>query len=298
MNNLNEKINFYLPGMHSFWQYLDMTINLLQKYPFVFKEDVNIGAVYGNFPGALWDGGSRWRLGMASSADMNTLKEIYNSRDIPVRLTMTNKIIEEKHTYDTYCNRIMEVFHDDMNEVLVANDVLEEYIRKEYPKYKIVRSTCAAGVIPYDDSDKYHMTVLDRRKNKDWELLNGIKNKEKIEFVLNELCEENCPFIYDHYVDSNKKQMRFEHVNDNYCIEHHNHARNRDKDMFKFYYHKTNKSVSWITEKEMREIYVPLGFKNFKIVGRNYPDQYLLESIAEYMVKPEYTIDYRLLMRS
>ena len=65
-----------------------------------------------------------------------------NDLGIPVRYTFTNPIIFEEDLDDPYCNFCMSVGDNGMNEVLVFSPVLEEYIRKNYPSFKIDSTTC------------------------------------------------------------------------------------------------------------------------------------------------------------
>ena len=290
-------MNFFIPDFAKSYQVIDKTLNLLKMYPDIFFDNVKVGAVYGNLKGAIWDGGSRFEYGMVSTDIMKQFINLYNkTHNIPIRLTMTNMVLEKKHLYDTYCNTIMEVFNTGMNEVLVANDLLEEYIRTNYPEYKIVRSTCAAENIPYDDSNKYYMTVLDRRQNKNWELLKTIRNKDKIEFVVNELCYDNCPYMYSHYKRSAQRTLKFQEPEKNYCRKMHEKDFNDILEMFPYYFHNNSEQQIWITKQEIDEIYVPMGFSNFKLVGRSYGTQYTIEGISEYMIKPEFRHDYNILM--
>ena len=56
----------------------------------------------------------------------------YNNLGVPVRFTWTNSLLEEKHLYDTYCNLIMDMADNGMNQVLVNREVLGDYLREKY----------------------------------------------------------------------------------------------------------------------------------------------------------------------
>jgi hypothetical protein len=54
---MNQKINFYLPD---FYYKKDLNLELillLKEHPEYFYDNINIGAVYGVFPGSIWNGG-------------------------------------------------------------------------------------------------------------------------------------------------------------------------------------------------------------------------------------------------
>ena len=93
-------------------------MNLMKDYPDCFREGYCIGSVYGTFPGAIWNGG-RAVFGITGKDDIAAILKIYNSRGIPVRFTWTNSLLEEKHVYDTYCNLIMKLADNGMNQVFI-----------------------------------------------------------------------------------------------------------------------------------------------------------------------------------
>lgn len=65
----------------------------------------------------------------------------YNKRDIAVRYTFTNPLLENIHLFDTFCNLAMELGDNGKNEVIVNSPVLEDFICKMYKSYAIISST-------------------------------------------------------------------------------------------------------------------------------------------------------------
>jgi hypothetical protein len=122
---------------------------------------------------------------------------------IPCRLTSANYQLEAKHLWDIYCNYLLDLFYWEGNSIIVNSPILEEYIRKKYPKYKIISSTTkclnekdsALNELKYE----YEMVVLDYNFNKDFEFLNNIQNKEKCELLINPVCMPKCPRRKEHY---------------------------------------------------------------------------------------------------
>lgn len=49
----------------------------------------------------------------------------------------------------------------------------------------------------------------------------------------------------------------------------------------------------FIGAQDIREIYLPMGFSNFKIEGRGLGSALILEFLLYYMTKPEYQIHVR-----
>lgn len=159
-----KEVYWHLPGFCYFRLLNQVIINLMKDYPEKFREGYRIGSVYGTFPGAIWNGG-RAVFGITGKNDIENILKIYNSREIPVRFTWTNSLLEEKHLQDTYCNLIMRLADNGLNQVLVNTPVLEEYLRREYPDFKRISSTTKRitgvdGVLEELQKD-YFLVVLD-----------------------------------------------------------------------------------------------------------------------------------------
>ena len=159
-----KEVYWHLPGFCYFRLLNQVIINLMKDYPEKFRDGYRSGSVYGTFPGAIWNGG-RAVFGITGKNDIENILKIYNSRGIPVRFTWTNSLIEEKHLQDTYCNLIMRMADNGLNQVLVNTPVLEEYIRREYPDFKLISSTTKRitgvdGVLEELQKD-YFLVVLD-----------------------------------------------------------------------------------------------------------------------------------------
>ena len=53
------------------------------------------------------------------------------------------------------------------------------------------------------------------------------------------------------------------------------------------------KNPGFISVDDIRNIYMPMGFSNFKIEGRGLGSALILEFILYYMTKPEYQLNVR-----
>jgi len=276
-------IYYYIPDF--FWHY-NVNVRLLeliQTEPDMFYDDFKIGAVFGNFPNCIWNGGGHHHGRHVGVEEMQNISAQFNYYGVPLRLTMTNPVVEETDVYDRYANYIMQNLNNGFNQVLVANSILEEYIREKYPEYPVIRSIIASENVYYDDSDKYFMSVLRKHKNTDIRFLQSIKNKDKIELLVNETCDEDCPRAYTHYLEFSKKQRYLDNTGEELIIKctcDRKYPRNR------FY----NLSMC-LTRDKIKNIYEPMGFKHFKISGRGSHGGIILD-YAHYMVKPEWKEDF------
>jgi len=277
-----ENIYFHIPGFFEFYGINIRLIELMKEHPEYFYDNIKIGSVYGSFPSAIWNGG-RLFFGFCSREEMKKIINKYNSFNIPLRYTFTNSLIENKQLNDTYCNMIMELSNNGLNQVLVNNDLLENYIRNNYPKYKIISSTTKRLIdkdkIAEELNKKYELVVLDYDLNHDFEYLKTITHPEKIEILVDELCKCKCPYRKEHYENFSRMQLEFRVDSDFKCTY-------VDRDIYDFNQVKTNDN--FISNNEIYEKYKKLGLKNFKLVGRGININFVIDSYIYYLVKEEY----------
>ena len=48
-----ELINFYIPDFYNHFYINTTLIDLIKEHPDIFYDDFKVGAIYGNFPGAI-----------------------------------------------------------------------------------------------------------------------------------------------------------------------------------------------------------------------------------------------------
>lgn len=281
-----DKVNFFLPDFYVNFRWITLLDDLMKQSPEFFYDDIRIGAAYGCFPGSIWNGG-RVVLGSCTKADIKYVIEELNQRDIAVRFTFTNPLLENVHLFDTFCNLCMELGDNGKNEVLVNSGILEDFIRKMYPKYKILSSTTKCindfALIQRELEKDYALVVLDSAMNNRDELFT-LDHKEKIELIVNHYCQDNCPRRKEHYAAVGRCQLEFSEVDFPACG-------NINKDFYQIM-----KNRSFITAEAIYGRYKESGFYNFKLDGRGFHKYKVLESFVYYLVKPEYRDRVRLFM--
>ena len=274
------KIYWHLPGFCYFRLLNQVLMNLMKDYPDCFREGYCIGSVYGTFPGAIWNGG-RAVFGITGKDDIAAILKIYNSRGIPVRFTWTNSLLEEKHVYDTYCNLIMKLADNGMNQVLVNQPVLEDYIRRNYPDFKLISSTTkritdVKGLREELDKD-YFLVVLDYDLNHNEEVLSAIQDKaDRIEILVNEVSYPGCPKRSEHYRQQSRMQLEYD-INTSFPCP--NKTRERK-------FAECKDRPAFISNEQIQQ-YADQGFVNYKIVGRGMPMDFVKESYLYYLVKDD-----------
>ena len=277
---MENKIYWHLPGF-SVFRDLNLTIiDLMKEYPNSFRDGYRVGSVYGTFPGAIWNGG-RTALGFCSKNEIERTLKLYNGKHVPLRFTWTNALLQEKHVYDTYCNMIMRLADNGMNQVLVNTQVLEDYLKEHYPNFKYISSTTKRITDPEllmkEFEKDYFMVVLDYDLNHKEEVLERLRPYgDRVEILVDEICFPDCPKRVDHYRDEALRQLEFEVCKPYNC------PNKQERKSFE----DCKKRPAFISKEELAE-YIDKGFRNFKLVGRGLPQTLVMDSYLYYLVKEE-----------
>ena len=286
-------INFHIPDFLKHFRLNMVLLTAMKQRPEWFRDGVRVASVYGAFPPSMWNGG-RAAMGTTDKRTIEGILDTFNNKEnIPCRFTFTNPALKEEHLSDFFCNQVMKLGDNGMNEVIVNSPLLEEYIRKTYPNYKITSSTCKQIRDPEElkaELEKdYNLVVLDYNWNNNFEFLEKVPHKEKCELLINACCEPNCQRRGDHYRVIGEEQIKYAE----YCSKPpslrvpYKAQPFHCKSMMLHLYETTGFSTH-ISPDDLYEKYVPMGYNHFKIEGRTMPDINVLENYVYYMVKPEY----------
>ncbi len=289
-------IKFHIPDFLRHFKLNILLADYMQKHPEYFRDNVKIGSVYGTFPTSLWNGG-RYFEGKVDPRVIDEVLRQFNSRGIPCRFTFTNPLLTKEHLSDGFCNAVMKRADNGLNEVIVVSELLEEYIRKNYPSYKITSSTCKQiedfNKLCEETEKDYSLVVLDYNLNNNFELLEKLPHKEKAEFLVNACCTPHCKRRKEHYESIGREHIKYaEFKKKNPSGEYKFEPFRCPQERLALY--ATTGYPTHISPDDIYEKYVPMGFSNFKIEGRSVPDINVLENYIYYMVKPEYKDPLRL----
>lgn len=288
------EVKFHLPGLRKNYLINMMFVSLKQRNPEYFREGVAFGSFFGEFPTSLWNGGRVSRGDQCSADYIKFVIKSLNDLGIPVRFTYTNCLIEEEDLRDPYCNFCLTMANNGMNGVIVVSPLLEDYVRKNYPKMTITASTCREIKTPEDVNRElkkdYKMLVLDYNMNNRFDLLEQIEDKSRCEILINSACIPNCPRRGGHYraVSADQKVItrnmrkpvdQWEPVHPWDC----EHARGAQGNVYTI-----KDFCTYVSPEAIWEKYVPMGFTNFKIEGRSDDAFVVIEALTHYLIKPEY----------
>ena len=293
-------VRFHLPGLRYNYPLNMFWVSLLKSYPEYFREGVEIGSLFGTFPYAIWNGGRLIADDQCDAAFVKGVIKAVNDQGIPVRYTFTNPLIEEKDLDDPFCNFCMDAANNGMNEVMIMSPILEEYLRDKYPNFAYNSSTCKE-IKDVDELNRelerdYKYVVLDYNMNNQWDIINQLEKKEKIEVLVNTLCEPGCKRRGEHYKHISRNQRSVLANRDlpegqKIPIEPW-HCSYGDKNCI----HTIQDYPTYISPEDIWEKYVPAGINNFKIEGRTAYLFSLIDTYCFYMLKPECVGEVRLLL--
>ena len=293
------RIRFHIPDMWSHGRLNIALIDMLKAHPEYFMDGVEIASVYGCFPPAIWNGGRNVN-GYADERTIQMVLNEFNSRGVPCRFTFTNPLLKEEHMGDPFCNKLLKLADNGFNEAIVNTQVMEDYLRKNYPTYKLTSSTCKQ-IRNFDDLiaelDKdYSLVVLDYNFNNDFELLEKIpeKYRKRIEVLICPYCYPNCKRRGDHYRFLGEQQIKRSTLNSfsgmNNLMGGLNIKPEEDFtcEAISLSFLETLKFSTHVPPENVYGRYAELGYEHFKIEGRTMHPLNVLESYVYYMVKPEY----------
>lgn len=294
------RVRFHLPDFAEHFKLNLVFAHMLRARPDYFREGVEIASFYGVFPPSLWNGG-RTVGGQCDESFVRGVLKTFNDLGIPLRFTFTNPVLEEEHLYDPFCNMVMRLADNGLNEVIVNSPLLEDYIRKTYPNYKLTSSTCKRldsieGLLGELKKD-YNIVVMDYDLNNRFDLLEQIppEDRHRVELLSNACCEPGCKnrkleydligkqmIIYNEHLKNHpdKPFNIADYTEDS--VSNRIHCRCRERTLYEIKDLRTHISPDDIWEK-----YVPMGFEQFKLEGRTAGNLYLIDNYMYYMTKPE-----------
>lgn len=291
MNKTTRKVAYYhLPGLFEFYELYRVFLPIYREHREFFYDWCDIGSIYGAPEDCIW-GGGRTSFGNQSPEKVLELVQEY---DISARLTFSNSLLRTEHLSDRKCNELCDLFgenEDKKNGVIIHSDLLLDYLKKNYKGFYFVSSTTKV-ITDFEkfqnevDRDEFQYVVPDFRLNKDFDKLNNLseKQKDKVEFLCNECCSPDCKVRKLCYENVSRKNLGEE------CPEYH--CTSLD-DGVGYSFSRAMTNPTFISINDIKNIYLPMGFSNFKIEGRGLGSALILEFLIYYMTKPEYQINLR-----
>ena len=288
--NQKGKIYYHLPGLFEFYELYSVFLPLFQEHREYFYDWCEIGSIYGAPADCIWGGG---RVGFGD-CDSQAVLKMMQKYGISARLTFSNSLLKEEHLSDKKCNELCVLFENvnkKQNGIIVHSDLLLEYLKIKYPGFYFVSSTTKVltefeQLMNEVNRSEFRYVVPDFRLNKAFDKLEQMtgSEKEKIEFLCNECCWFGCKDRKYCYETVSRKNLGED------CPEHQCRAPESEQG---YLFSKTMTNPGFIGIDDIRNIYMPMGFSNFKIEGRSLGSALILEFLLYYMTKPNYQLQVR-----
>ena len=283
------KAFYHLPGLFEFYEFYRVFLPLFYEHREYFYDWCEIGSVYGAPADCLW-GGGRAGFGEDRPEDAAALTREYG---ISARLTFSNSLLHPEHLADRKCNALCALFERNgpvQSGVILASDLLLDYLRERFPGLYFVSSTTKvltefAQLETELNREEFQFVVPDFRLNKAFHRLNTLNDtqKQKLEFLCNECCWFACPDRRVCYEAVSRKNLgeACEHI----CASPTAGRGYRFSDAME--------NPGFIGIGDIQDTYLPKGFSHFKIEGRSLGSALILEFLLYYMTKPEYQLKVR-----
>ena len=281
---------YHLPGLFEFYELYRAFLPLFREHREYFYDWCDIGSIYGAPADCIWGGG---RVGFGEH-DPREVLELMQEYGISARLTFSNSLLRKEHLLDKKCNALCTLFGESeevQNGVIVHSDLLLDYLKINYPGFYFVSSTTKVltdfqQFLSEVKRDDFLYVVPDFRLNKVFDKLNTLSEyqKDKVEFLCNECCWFGCKDRKRCYEVVSRKNLG-ENCPDHHCV-----APDANEG---YRFSKAMINPGFIGIDDIKKIYLPMGFSNFKIEGRGLGSALILEFLLYYMTKPEYHLHVR-----
>ena len=248
--------------------------------------------VYDNHFGLIWDGGRPHAIAAGQSKErFVALVHQYNNMGIPFNLCFSNLLVEEKHLGDKRCNWVLEQCYRKGNGVIVTSHILAQYIRENFPDYKLIHSLTHFNLDPdyyYDHSSLYDVFVLPPNFNSEHDVLKEFLSRlgpERLELIVNEVCFSDCNCQKQHYhliseACINEDWDLWERLVNNFCQREYNNGKFRritdPRELL-------NIKTFTLNQQEVNEL-KELGIVNFKLGSRQIPYAQYLKFFEYYIL--------------
>ena len=291
MDGAQKKTAYYhLPGLFEFFELYKLFLPLFREHREYFYDWCEIGSIYGAPADCLWGGG---RVG-SGDRDPRAVLAMTREYGVSARLTFSNSLLREEHLSDQKCNALCRLFAEDngpRNGVIVHSELLLDYLKRTCPGLYFVSSTTKVltDFRQFETEaarDEFRYIVPDFRLNRAFDRLDVLPAplREKVEFLCNECCFFGCADRRACYEAVSRKNLG-EDAPEHRC------AAPDAGEGYRF--SRAMENPAFIGVGDIQNVYLPMGFSNFKIEGRGLGSALVLEFLLYYMTKPEHQLRVR-----
>ena len=278
---------WHISGLYNHRIFLIIFINEMYVHNLTHK----IGSFHG-CPNLIWNGGHL--NANVRDTDSNKFFNTLNKNNMGVFLTFTNLLLEKEHLSNTEANQILEQLDEKcgLNGVVIASDLLSDYIRNKKPGLKQICSF-EKGLIenPKGEIDWYkkmqerfdrviifpdHLFNLDLLEQLD---------RDRTEILVNDECVYRCPIRKRHLAAMSRFNVQpsprtleeLKDIKQNHC--------SGELGIISEKKNPAHVRSCFLRYQELKTIY-DMGFRNFRICGQRKPIFGLAWDVTHFVYNP------------
>ena len=274
--------NFTLANFYSGFKINAIFMDLVYNHKHYLKEKVNFNQIAGSFPFNSWNGGYNSCLN-GNIVTYSEMDKCFESYAQALRLNFSNIVLENEDFYNNYNRMILEKAQNGATAIEISNLPLYEFIKEKYPYYnKFILSPVAWEIIDLTpdmlnvilENPDFQLASLPSKIAENFEYIEKITQKNKIEICVNPMCPKSCKKHSDCILNENINQYEF--------------SGNSIFNSCPFIYdYKDNPQI--IQMKELKEKYIKKGITHFRL--EQCPNVQIINYfifLVRYFVKEEY----------
>jgi hypothetical protein len=268
----------------------------LQVYSFLqdrFGCRLDIDSIHGA-PHVAWNCGRFSMVPPPAPKALQAMVATFNDVGIGVYFTFTNHLLENGDLDDPVCNGLLESIDNgrDLNGVILASDALFDHVLRRHPNLKLTASIIKVteergrGDLAYYQSalSRFDSVMIHPDDGFNYEMLSEIdpSHRNRIEILVNENCAFGCPNrVKDYQVMASVLKAGIPFSDDNpYTVMERRHCRMPLKTLTP-----AVRSCNFAA-REMLKVY-ELGYRRFKLQGRQDQPQTFLFDLLRFSIEPE-----------
>lgn len=283
-----ETAYYHLPGLFELYEFYSVFLPLFYAHREYFFDWCDIGSIYGAPADCIWGGG---RVG-GGEHDPHEVLALLGEYGISARLTFSNSLLKAEHLSDAKCNALCRLFErSGENGVIVHSDLLLKALRQRYPGLYFVSSTTKVltdfSLLRRElERPEFRYVVADFRLNRAFRQLDTLPQalRDKAELLCNECCAFGCRDRAACYRSVSRENLGLEGPV---------HRCTAPDAAGGYRFSRAMENPGFIGVNDIRDVYLPMGFSQFKIEGRSLGTALLLEFLLHYLTRPEYHIHVR-----
>ena len=249
---------------------------------------------YGVLHDTIWSGGriTTHESHLGTEDRIRNVLSIYQGYGVEYHLVFTNSLLKEEHLNDYWGNMQLRIVEKYGGGVIVASDILKDYIKQNYPKIKIISSTTKLNTeeafIADCASGEYDVVVLNTQYNYSYDFIPQ-EYRHFVEILIDDCCPPDCMYRKTCYIKCSMRNLGLDA--DTTCM---NKAKQALSKTVRHKYDYTMIMKRFLKNYTLEDLNKAhdAGFELFKFTGREETIMENLIHMSDYMIKPEYAATF------